>query len=97
MDRGESFDSFDFDIDLIFHNQIESIAAVELHVFADHRQRFLVLRLVSSSSFAAHTLDTLRRQTQQAGTQMSVYSIAAPMIRRAIKWGLSFSSLLGGT
>jgi len=30
MDRGESFDGFDFDNDLIFHNQIESIAAVEL-------------------------------------------------------------------
>ena len=45
MDRGESFDSFDFDNDLIFHNPIESIAAIKLHVFVDHRQRFLLLNL----------------------------------------------------
>ena len=45
MDRGGSFDSFDFDNDLIFHNPIESIAAIKLHVFVDHRQRFLLPNL----------------------------------------------------
>jgi hypothetical protein len=52
MDRSESFDCFDFDNDLssIFHDQVESIAAVKLHVFADHRQRFLPLTLLSPLS-----------------------------------------------
>jgi hypothetical protein len=36
-DRGESFDSLDFKHGPIFHNQVESIGAVELHVFVDHR------------------------------------------------------------
>jgi hypothetical protein len=56
MDRGESFDSFDFDNDLIFHNQVESIAAVKFPVFVDHRQRFLLLNLASlcRRSYARH-------------------------------------------
>jgi hypothetical protein len=50
MDRGEWFDSLDFDNDLIFHSQVEPMAAVKLHVCRDHRQRFLPLHLVSPVS-----------------------------------------------
>jgi hypothetical protein len=47
MHGSEPFDSFDFDNDLVFHNQTGSMAAVKLPVFADHGQRFLLPKLVS--------------------------------------------------
>lgn len=41
MDGQQFFDCFDFYDDFVFDYKIESISAVEFHVFVDDRQRSL--------------------------------------------------------